>query len=439
MKPPLVPLFAAILAAGLAPGLLRADVVTLKSGDKVEGSIIAETDGEVRIAVKVSAAISEEQVIPRAEIAAVQKAAADAVAFAELAALRLDPQRSQPQAWYDKALASIEAFKKQYPASPHLADAVVKRQGIAAERDRVAAGEIKFGGRWYTKEQAAERRAELESLGLLEGMRAQVNQRNWLGALATFDLLEQSYPTTRTFPDAVGLAKTALGGLDADVSRYAAQQEQAKRQQKEAVDAADKKERKKLELELKAAAKQDEERFARALATTPGKWKPLVQRSEASIKLYRQLIPPEVKRLGTIPAEKMSAAIEKATAAEKALAADDAAGAKAALAEAAKLWPASDMVRRLQAKVDRPSAKPKGPAAAGAGETTAETAAATGAAGPAAAAATKKKAAAAAEEKPFYLTLQGSLLILGGAVALVLLFALLTKLRAKRKGQEEAQ
>ena len=60
---------------------MLADTVTLKSGEKLDGKILNETDTEVTISVQVSATIKDERVVKREDIATVEKVQPDEVAW----------------------------------------------------------------------------------------------------------------------------------------------------------------------------------------------------------------------------------------------------------------------------------------------------------------------------------------------------------------------
>ena len=73
------PLLAVLAAMVCATAL--ADTITLTTGEKVEGKIIGETATELTVSVKISAAVTDEQVIPKARIAKIDKEQPDELAW----------------------------------------------------------------------------------------------------------------------------------------------------------------------------------------------------------------------------------------------------------------------------------------------------------------------------------------------------------------------
>ena len=100
--------------------LLRADTVTLKSGDKVEGKILRESDAEVTLSVQVTATIRDERVIKRDEIASIEKVQPDEEAWAPIANLA-PGNESYSTDEYGRAIAALDYFLKNFPQSTHVA------------------------------------------------------------------------------------------------------------------------------------------------------------------------------------------------------------------------------------------------------------------------------------------------------------------------------
>ena len=121
---------------------LCGDTVTLKSGDKVEGKILSETDAEVTISVQVTATIKDERVIKRDEIAKIDKVQPDEQAWALIANLAPGSE-SLERDEYDKVKAALGYFTGTFPKSAHADLAQSRLQQFTAEQIRVGLGDRK--------------------------------------------------------------------------------------------------------------------------------------------------------------------------------------------------------------------------------------------------------------------------------------------------------
>jgi hypothetical protein len=154
LKPRLsVVLFAALLTL-LSSGF--ADTVTLKSGEKLEGKILSETDTEVTIEVSVTSSIKDQRVVKKADVDKIDKVQPDAEAWAGLKNISVGEESLEP-ADYQRYIAVLSSFVSQFPQSTHAAEAKQKVAALQEEAKRVDAGEMKLGGKWLTADEVKRR------------------------------------------------------------------------------------------------------------------------------------------------------------------------------------------------------------------------------------------------------------------------------------------
>ncbi len=143
--------------AGIRAG---ADTVKLKDGTVLEGDITAETDTTLSIYLEFSGGtITQTRQINKADIARIirwtpeQRAQHD---FERLQRYQLSSNDSFKVEYYDQIIDGVfRKFLTQYPNSP-LTSNVTERLGEwKAERNLVAAGNVKFHGRWSPLEEVA--------------------------------------------------------------------------------------------------------------------------------------------------------------------------------------------------------------------------------------------------------------------------------------------
>ena len=392
-----------------------ADIVTLKSGEKVEGKITADTGAEITITVK-TGGIIDEKTIKKTDVASVAKDEPDAVAWQPLKTLRLG-KNSLPAASYDAAINPLKAFASEFPKSQFAAEAQKTADAFAAEKKRVDAGEVKLEDKWLSQEEAQKERYQIGGLIAFNYMKDQ-STRDMIAALNLFDAIEKNYAGSRSYPDAVEYVQKMLPALKGQVEARtkALAGQKAERDQKLS--------------QLKGAPKtalQDEisrERTATDAALSASrkagyKWDPLSPSTEESLRNLASKATSETQRLAGVPVAKMRASVASAEKAKAALEKRDFAAAEGALAQASSEWPANEIATRLSTELRFAKTAATATAAAE------PTAAAPVAAAPSEAPVAKTGPASSAgdeveveKEKPFLLTP-------GGAITVVIAMAFL--------------
>ncbi len=338
-----LPLVALLTSMVCTP--LFADTITLTSGQKLEGKIINETATDITIEVKVSAAVTDEQTIPKSTVAKIEKEQPDEIAW--LALKNLKPGvNSLPLAQYDVVLRPLQGFVNEYPQSAHAAEASQLLATFTAEKKRVDDGEVRLGEKWLTKEDVDKERYQIGGLLGFQYMRSQRAAGDLIGALNSFEQIEKTYPGAKTYPDAVDAARETLVALKATVER-ALQTFQTRKAEFDA-GLANSSELQKPEL-LAARERELAKGEAAVLAADKAKlkWPVLVMSSDKNLDAIAKKIPNEVQRLARIEVAKLRQSSQLAEQAQKELAAKDAA-AQASISQALALWPANELAKRLQ-------------------------------------------------------------------------------------------
>src|SRR5436190_786381 len=115
---PFIVAFSFLAVLGLSS---YADTVTLKSGEKLEGTVVSETTADVVFNVKVSSGISDERTIPKTEIAKIEKSSPDEPAWQAIKNVQLGANSMSPTQ-YERSINGLRAFVNQFPKSAHAAD-----------------------------------------------------------------------------------------------------------------------------------------------------------------------------------------------------------------------------------------------------------------------------------------------------------------------------
>ncbi len=316
-----------------------ADTVTLKTGEKLVGTVSGQTATDVTISVKISQGVTDDRTIQKTDIASMETEAPDDVAFAPLVALRPPDNAFAPNA-LDGEIGALQNFLDTYPQSKHVADVTAILQGFKTERTQLEAGYYKVSGKWMTKDDAMKQRYQIAAQEIYTSMQAQVTARDLIGAMNTFTQLEKAYPGARVFPDAVDLARQCVASLHPDVDRRLDvwQHNEDERVAGLALTSEPEKST------LIAAAAAEKKRFDLICdnAKKSGlKWIPLLPRSQKSLATLQTTIGIEEGRLADLPVDAMHQSIQAMDKASEDIEQKDPASADLSLKEAATLWPAN--------------------------------------------------------------------------------------------------
>lgn len=448
-----------LLCLALLAASASADTITLKTGERIEARIASETAAEMTLELQVSAGIKDERVVKKADIVKIDRVSPDETAYRAI--MNLQPGRnSLLPAQYDAILAALQAFATEYPESTHLAAVQQAVAAFQADKKRVDAGEIKFEGTWLSKAEALRQRVQIGGQQAYNAMKSSNAAGDPIGALNAFATLEKNFGGARVLPDAVELARQILPALKPVTERAIENQKINEAERLLGVKNAAPLDRP----ELIAASQREQAKANAALAaaSAAGQWPPFAANSEKCLRAILTKIPVEAARLEKIPVGQMRESIQLAEQAQTEFTEKDLAAATETLKEAAKLWPANELVTRLTAQITAAKNPPKaGPAATPAPTTpaTSKTGAATPApkatpaAGKPATAATPNPAPAAPESdpdtsepattepaeppKPFFMTVQGAVTIVIGLALLLAGANIFSKIRQRRSDPEE--
>ncbi len=182
-----------ILIVWLLAGLCaRADTIKLKDGTTVEGEIVAEDDSTVAILLEFAGGtITQTRHIDKADIAGItrwtpqQKAERETQReYENLQKYQLNPVNSYPVDYYDQVLSNVfRAFLTQHPDSPDASNVTARIVEWKAERDLVAAGNVKFHGRWSPAAEVAPLVERAWGQQLLQQGRELISQRRYEAAV----------------------------------------------------------------------------------------------------------------------------------------------------------------------------------------------------------------------------------------------------------------
>ncbi len=340
---------------------LQADTVILKSGDKVEGKILSETEAEVTVSVQVTATIKDERVIKRSEIEKIDKVQPDAEAWATIASLAPSAE-SLERDDYDRVKAALGYFTATFPQSAHTPEVQKRLDEFSAEQVRVNMGEVKLNGQWLSKEKVKEEQIQIGGRILFNRMKRAATAGQFTDAMAIFDQLEKGFVGSASYPEAVELGRRVLPTLAKAVEQRQVQYKRRLEDEKQRLKNSKGSELAQLEGIIKQETTTTEASLA-ALERSGVKWLPLQPVNTRSLASLASRVTSETTRLNGLPVEKMKESVKAAQDAEHLLAAGNFDGAEKLLREATSAWSANELAKRLQTKIadakKAPASSPK--------------------------------------------------------------------------------
>lgn len=324
------------------------DTIILKSGDKVEGTILSETATEIVAEVKINASIKDERVIKKADIEKIEKIQPDEDSWSAIKGFALGNE-SLEQGEYAGAVNRLGTFVTQFPQSPHAADAKAMLAKFEEEKKRVDIGEMKLDGKWLTAAQAQEESVQIKGHILLSRMKRHAAAAQYVEAMNAFDVLEKNFGGSASYADAVALARQVAPLLKTAAEQRLVQLKQLVEQNKARLANTQGAERVQLDALQKKQIAATEASVA-AIERSGVRWYPLNPANERSIASLLSRIAAEPSRLISQRVEKMHESVQFAEAAKVAIEAGDLLQAETALKDANSAWSNNEIAKRLQPK-----------------------------------------------------------------------------------------
>ena len=333
-------------------GGLRADTVILKSGEKIEGKLLNETDTELTLSVQITPTIKDERVIKKSDVEKIDKVMPDEIAWAPLAALTPGPDSLEKNDC-ERVITALGYFLSSFPTSPHAKQAKERLELFQVDQKRIERGEVRMDGTWLGKEKVEEARIQIAGHILFNRMKTHATAGRSIEAMLVFDQLEKTFSGSASYPDAISLARKILVGLKPVVEQQQARLKRKIEDDKVRMKTAQGAEKVQLEALLKREQTMTDATVS-AVEKSGAKWLPLQPANERSLTATMTRLNSETTRLNALPIEKMEQSFKSADEASVALAAGNLADAEKALNEATSAWSKNEIADRLKKKLTEP-------------------------------------------------------------------------------------
>lgn len=289
-------LHSVFLALVCSAGFVRADIVVLKDGKRLEGSITAENPQAIHMRYKLTPKIWDDKDIPRAEIAEIIKQKPEEVELIELKKLFPTADLMTAEKYEQLIQDRLRPFVNRYPGTKEAAAAEKLIEEAQAEKEKVVAGGIKMESKWLGADAAKAAQYNVKAYGLRAAMLEKEAAKDYPGALKEFGQLSSPVGMASTYyPKAIGEALGILTKLEAQVEQMIKDQPTLERMREEGI-------KKLIEPDLsrmKGAIEREKEQWKTTydLERKNSQWFTPYKYDLASLKALSQTIAAEKTRL----------------------------------------------------------------------------------------------------------------------------------------------
>lgn len=184
----------AILALLCGTPLLQADILELKNGTKVEGTILEQNDQGVKMKYRLTPKIMDEKIFPAADIAKVIKQTPQEVDLIELRKLLPTPDLMKADAYEQIIQDKLRPFVNKYPGTPEAKEGEDMITKLQEEKTLVTNGQTKLAGKWLSVKEAKAEQFNIEAFQIIASMRDKAAKLDYVGAMREFDRLTTPPP-----------------------------------------------------------------------------------------------------------------------------------------------------------------------------------------------------------------------------------------------------
>ena len=284
-----------VLSAAIAP----ADTIKLKDGKSLDGTIIAEDASSVTIKTIVVGKITDNKIVPRADIASIVKKTPEDDAADAVKKLLPSEDFLQPSA-YNKLIAEgPDKFLATYPNSKYRAEILAVKKTLTEEQAQTRRSMRKVDGKWLNGDELQANDYNIQALKIFREMEKAIAADDFRGALDAFVRLEAIGKFSLSYPKAIEAARKVLeqysGSLAAAIKAVPAELKNADARlanMNPADLAAAKAEREKLKKEFIAKLAEEKKNKVRFTST--------LETDASSLTEAQRQVDTETKRLATL-------------------------------------------------------------------------------------------------------------------------------------------
>lgn len=177
--------------------LAHADILILKNGNKIEGTILDQNQQGVKMKYRLTPKIMDEKVFPVGEIDKVIKQTPQEVEVVELRKILPTMDLLKADEYEQIIQDRLRPFVNKYPGTPEAKEVEDIISKLQEEKTMVANGQVKLEGKWLSVKESKGESFNIEAFRILDSMRKKAAKSDLTGALREFDRLMIPSPAYR--------------------------------------------------------------------------------------------------------------------------------------------------------------------------------------------------------------------------------------------------
>ncbi len=211
----------ALLALLCGSTFVKADILMLKNGTKVEGNILEQTAQGVRMKYKLTPKIMDEKIFTMAEIAQIIKQRPEEVEVIELRKVLPTVDLMKADQYEQVVQDRLRPFVNKYAGTPEAkeVDGIIAK--LQEEKTMVSNGQVKLEGKWLSVKESKAESFNVEAFRIISAMREKAAKQDYPGALREFDRLMTPRPAyigstyfVQAIPEAIEIINKWIAVLD---------------------------------------------------------------------------------------------------------------------------------------------------------------------------------------------------------------------------------
>jgi hypothetical protein len=228
----------------LVSGRLSADIIELKSGEKIDCTILSETDTTITYKYMLTPKIPDTKTINKSDVKAVTKFTPAQVEYNEKGLDKILPTADLLSASdYESIIQDrLRTFVAKYPGTPEAKKVEEMIATLSEEKDKVLKGQLKMEGAWLDEATVKREKYNIDAYRLRLAMKAKAEDRSQdqnlpkeINALREFENLRTNYPASKQYIKALQEAIEILDKYDKRLSAMELEQPVLKAQREQSM------------------------------------------------------------------------------------------------------------------------------------------------------------------------------------------------------------
>jgi hypothetical protein len=219
-----------LLAALLVP-ICHADTVLFLDGTKLDGKVLSENAEKCVLQVQIGRGIKDEREFPKSKIKKIIRETPDIAAFDAIHEYANTPDLL-PLKEYNTRIAAVEQFLTTYPDGSKRPDAKNILAKLQPERDAIATGSIKFGGKLISAAAYADNAYDIDAKILAAEIKRLAQADQIIPALRKFSEFDKTFSGSAVFNDTLPTHLAMMQSFYSRISAAADAQEKLAKERK---------------------------------------------------------------------------------------------------------------------------------------------------------------------------------------------------------------